>query len=63
MEYATIDAIMAYLNLTPFRIKVDRIFNGLNFTLYEKNTYISNINLYYKQIHFIWYMFIRKTNK
>ena len=33
-EYATIDAIMAYLDLTPFRIKVDRIFNGLNFTLY-----------------------------
>ena len=30
-EYATIDAIMADLNLTPFRIKVDRIFNGLNF--------------------------------
>ena len=27
-EYATFDAIMAYLNLTPFRIKVDRIFNG-----------------------------------
>ena len=26
--------------------------------------YISNINLFYKQIHFIWYMFIKKqTNK
>ena len=25
--------------------------------------YISNINLFYKQIHFISYMFIRKTNK
>ena len=37
-EYATIDAILAYLNLTPFRIKVDRIFNGLNFTLYGENT-------------------------
>ena len=37
-EYATIDAIMAYLNLTPLRIKVDRIFNGLNFTLYGENT-------------------------
>ena len=37
-EYATIDATMAYLNLTPFRIKVDRIFNGLKFTLYGENT-------------------------
>ena len=37
-EYATIDPIMAYLNLTPFRIKVDRFFNGLNFTLYGENT-------------------------
>ena len=27
-EYATIIAIMAYWNLTTFRIKVDRIFNG-----------------------------------
>ena len=37
-EYATIDAKMAYLNLVPFRIKVDRIFNGLKFTLYGENT-------------------------
>ena len=30
-EYATIAAIMAYWNLTTIRIKVDRIFNGLNY--------------------------------
>ena len=37
-EYATIIAIMVYWNLTTFRIKVDRIFSGLNFTPYGENT-------------------------
>ena len=38
-EYATIIAIMAYWNLTTFRIiKSNRIFNGLNFTPYGENT-------------------------
>ena len=35
-EYATIDVIMAYQTLSSFRIKANRIFDGLNFSLYRK---------------------------
>ena len=39
---------MAYLDLTPFRSKVARNFNGLNFTIYgEIKTPVSKIITYF----------------
>ena len=42
MEYVTIDTIIACWTLSPFRIKANRIFNGINVTLQGKTPCINN---------------------
>ena len=60
-EYAAINTKLAYCTLSPFRIKADRIFDGLNITLYGETPclpYFANHSFRKKTLK-IWNCFVQ----